>query len=443
MNVTLQQVEGLAPDAASLKAGRALASVRHWVDLGHDEEAVWGQCQGSALYQTRVDRRDLTARCSCPSRKFPCKHALGLLLLAAASPASFATSPQPEWVAQWLAKRREKGTTTVDAASPAEATPPDEEARAKRSLKRHANVLAGIESLERWMEDVVGQGIARLGAGGHRVLEEQARRLVDAQAPGLAGRVRRIGGRVGSGDRWPTHVLEELGRLRLMTEAYRAMEDLDPLLAQDVRQAVGITVTSDDVVAHGDRVWDHWLVVGQAHETEATLHQQRTWLLGRESGRHALILQYAPLQGGFAESYAAGTVLRAELAFWPSATPLRALVMERESMALADPAAWPGSTLDALVERSSLLWGVNPFLDRVPALLDAAQIVPPRGATAARVRDASGASLPVAGTNLPALFALTGCHPARFAVEWDGESLSVVGVFVDGACWRGRGAHAL
>src|SRR5262245_4770218 len=102
LTLSSDQVAKLASDAASLAAGKKLANGRVWQNTGCDDRALWGECQGSALYQTRVDLTDLTAKCSCPSRKFPCKHALGLLLMAAASPASVPGGRAPEWVTEWL-----------------------------------------------------------------------------------------------------------------------------------------------------------------------------------------------------------------------------------------------------------------------------------------------------------------------------------------------------
>src|SRR5260370_16653631 len=99
------QVAGLAPDAGSLTAGRGLASERRWSGLGQNGRAVWGLCHGSGSkpYQTQADLSGPAFRCSCPSRKFPCKHALGLLLLAATSPAAVPQAPgAPAWVAQRL-----------------------------------------------------------------------------------------------------------------------------------------------------------------------------------------------------------------------------------------------------------------------------------------------------------------------------------------------------
>ena len=78
------RVLALAPDAPSQRAAHSLASGRAWPLTGAAEPgALWGECRGSAAgpYRTVVDLAGPAYRCSCPSRKFPCKHALALLLL--------------------------------------------------------------------------------------------------------------------------------------------------------------------------------------------------------------------------------------------------------------------------------------------------------------------------------------------------------------------------
>ena len=80
------QVLALAPDEASIKAARGLARPAKWLTLGHDEQALWGECKGSALYQISVESGEPAFKCTCPSRKVPCKHVLALLLLAADEP---------------------------------------------------------------------------------------------------------------------------------------------------------------------------------------------------------------------------------------------------------------------------------------------------------------------------------------------------------------------
>ena len=83
--LTRDQVSALAPDDASAEAANGLVADSKWVTLGADDEAAWGECQGSGSkhYQAQVDLGALVSRCSCPSRKFPSKHGLALLLLYA------------------------------------------------------------------------------------------------------------------------------------------------------------------------------------------------------------------------------------------------------------------------------------------------------------------------------------------------------------------------
>ena len=93
-------VEQVAPDAAALRAGRGLN--KQLSQLGVSADGTWllGACQGSARqpYQVSVDLVNPSAplgRCNCPSRKFPCKHALGLMYAYLDIPGKFATREPP------------------------------------------------------------------------------------------------------------------------------------------------------------------------------------------------------------------------------------------------------------------------------------------------------------------------------------------------------------
>src|SRR5947209_5539495 len=107
---TTQQILALAPDPASAKAGQGLGSPGKWKSLGRNEKALWGECQGSGKdpYQVKIELSEPAFVCSCPSRKFPCKHGIGLFLIYANNSAAIAEGAPPAWVAEWLAKREEK-----------------------------------------------------------------------------------------------------------------------------------------------------------------------------------------------------------------------------------------------------------------------------------------------------------------------------------------------
>jgi len=103
--LTPDQILSLAPDDASAKAAKGLLAPAKWPTLGCNETAIWGECQGSGSkpYQVSIDLGGPTFKCTCPSRKFPCKHGLAVYLLRAQKEAAFTAHEPPPWVAEWLA----------------------------------------------------------------------------------------------------------------------------------------------------------------------------------------------------------------------------------------------------------------------------------------------------------------------------------------------------
>ncbi|MBW3571220.1 MAG: SWIM zinc finger family protein, partial [Gemmatimonadetes bacterium] len=210
---TVDQVAAMAPDPASARAGQGLASPRKWVLLGRDARALWGECQGSGSrpYQVIVDAAEPAFRCSCPSRKFPCKHGLGLLFLYAAQPALVGEAEaEPAWVAEWLAMREARAEKKAEKAAPPPDADraPDPAAQAKRAAQREERVRAGLDDLEQWRHDGLRQGLAGAGQRPRGDWEREAARLLAAQAAGAARRVGELATLPASGDGWPGRLLE-------------------------------------------------------------------------------------------------------------------------------------------------------------------------------------------------------------------------------------------
>ncbi|HKT38157.1 MAG TPA: SWIM zinc finger family protein, partial [Ktedonobacterales bacterium] len=328
LTITSEQALAAAPDLSAAQAGRKLADPRHWRTLGYSALALWGECQGSALYQVRVELASLSVKCSCPSRKFPCKHGIGLMLMAATTPDALTESAPPDWVASWLEKRaaRAEATAIPKAPTAPKGDGDGAKAAARRIQKREALVRDGLESLDLWMCDLIRNGLGELETQPARFWLDQAKRLVDAQAPGMAGRLRAMSGLVHAGRDWPQRLLDALGEAALLSHAYRQQEAPDPALRADVRSLIGWSLTTDEVEAAGDHLRDRWLVLGQTIFEDDHLRTQRTWLLGERSARLALILQFSAGWREFAETFVRGSRFQAELHFWPSAYPLRARI---------------------------------------------------------------------------------------------------------------------
>ena len=436
---TASQVLALAPDAASIKAGQSLGNPGKWSGLGRDERSVWGECQGSALYRTQADLTGPAFHCSCPSRKFPCKHGLGLLLVLANSQAQVLTAPPPAWVEEWI-KKRDAGAEKKSVPK-AEAEPADPEAavrqeadRKKRAAKREDRVQAGLAELQTWLGDLLRQGLAHAKEQPTRFYDAAAARLVDAQAPGLARRVRGWPGVYASGDGWANRALEEAGILQWLLNGAAQLDTLPAPLRASVRAAIGWNTTEQELLADpaAERVADRWQIVGQVVEEEDKLRVQRTWLIGETTQRTALCLQFAAGSQALDVSLVPGTAIRADLVFYPAAAPLRAMVAKRHEGTdhFEEPTVCADFT-EAMDQTAVRLAG-EPWLERAPWFVR--DCVPCRQDEHWILRDAPGAVVPLGWgfANPWPLLAASGGAPVSVFGEWNGRALLPLSVIAEG-----------
>lgn len=438
MQLSADEVLQLSPDEASAKAAKGLVIPAKWPRLEFNDHAIWGECQGSGSkpYQVQVDKAGPAFRCSCPSRKFPCKHGLALLLLMAQNSASFARAEPPGWVSEWLSSRQQRAEKQeqkrAEAAEKPEAAA-DPQAAAKREATRLQRMVGGLEELERWLSDRLRQGLAQLPAQ-PAVWDEMATRMVDAQLPGLAYRLRRTAGLVDQGEHWPARVLGNLGQMRLLIEAFRRLESLPAAVQQDVRTALGMTTDRDSVLAGGEKLADDWLVLGQGIGEEERLWVRRVWLQGRQSGRRALLLDFAHGTRRFEQPYVTGACHTMTLAFFPGNSPLRALALN-DAKPLPAAAVPPSVRLDAALDALSQAVAGNPW--QWPQSLLLGDGVPCREGpgwclqTAERRR----LRLDIRDEDAWLLLAESGGAPLTVFGEWDGEALRPLSAWNPGLVW--------
>ncbi|MDB5353437.1 MAG: zinc finger protein [Planctomycetota bacterium] len=429
---TAEKVLALAPDEPSARAGRGLASATKWANLGQSDGLIWGECQGSGAkpYQTKADRETSASSCSCPSRKFPCKHALGLMLVWASAPRSLAESAPPEWVASWKEMREKKAEKSKEKAE-RPAAPADLAGKAKREASRAAKVASGLDDLALWLSDLVHQGFSTLAAKMEKPWDEQARRLVDAQAPGVARRLRQIDEMPLSGEGWQASLLDRLARLHLLSEGYRRCDLLPPDIAEEVRATIGFPADLDAVRA-GPGVRDHWQVIGEAFVLEGSLSVHRTWLIGRETGRAGMVLGFAAGGRPHDRELTPGTVLDAEIAFFPGSLPMRGLVKERYGPPESLVHVSQGTTIARAFAIHGEALAKNPWLELSPVALRDVRLLGGEGDWS--IRDASGATIPISNRSLRAwhLLAVGGGEPMTICGEFDGARLEALGAIVCG-----------
>lgn len=421
---TEEQVLAAAPDASSIAAGRKLAVPGPWSETGANEVLVWGKCQGSGKtpYQTSVDVVAPAYRCSCPSRKFPCKHAIALLLLWARGVIGDGAA-MAEFAKDWAEQRSEKAEAKAKRAE----TPADPAAQAKRLAERVAKMDVGVDDFTVWLADLVRGGLAAARAQPYAYWDRAAARLVDAQLPGLADRVRTLGEEALSRDDWAEHMLCHIGRLRLLTQAWKRRDQLSDADAADLRSALGLT-TPTEQVREGRTRTAQWQVMGAHRSDNGPLQQQRTWLRA-DDGELALILETAGPGQNLGVPQLSGARISATLAFYPGNAAQRALFVDTpEALAPADRLGQGTTTVQALSDAAAAL-AVAPWRTRHPVCLNDVwlQAEPP----AVLDRDGVGALLDP-DTNIELLLAMTGGQSVDLFGELEDGRLRILSVSLSG-----------
>jgi len=417
------RVREMAPDGRSWSAAQALASRPVWSEVGSTDVLLWGRCQGSgaSAYKVTVDLSAPALECSCPSRKRPCKHALALALRWARGEDGAEVGAAAE-AAAWARQRASRSTTEAGRAAP------DAAGQRKRLEKRLALMDGGMAELERWLADLVTDGLATARGRPHEWWDRMGARMVDAQMSGLADRIRGMPERMAGRDDWATTLLGEMGRWHLAARAWARRDDLDPADVGDLRTFLGWSRSTEEVLA-GERVAGRWTVVGVGTADIGRVVEQRTWLHHPEEGL-VVLLDFAAGGAAPATPQLLGSVLQAEAARYPGRPPQRIRFVEEPVPVgqvddLPDVAVGWARALEAVAPQVARA----PWQDRFGVAVAGVRLVDVD--TGPVLVDGAGEALPVTGADAWATVALTGGRPVTAFVELIGERVRPLAMVLD------------
>lgn len=418
-----EQVRKAAPDESSLKAARKLALAGPWSETGATENLLFGKCQGSGKkpYQVSIDLVAPAYRCSCPSRKFPCKHALALLMLWADGNDIADVSDASEFAQQWANERADR--SAQKAAKAATKKDVDPVAREKRRQARLTTMDDGVADFSTWLHDVMRSGIAATRSHPTSFFDTAAARLVDAQCPALATEVRDLPTVLYSGDKWASRTAETLGRWWTIVNAWQRRDTLSEHEVADVRAALGWAWPTDEI-REREQVNDEWVVLGVYRHDDGRLAEQRTWLQGSRGGTTVLVLAFATAGQPLPVPQATGARLSATVAMYPGSAPARALFIDEPSA--LDGHDFPvGVTMDEALTQIAEHRAIHPLALRTPLVLRDVRL------TTSHVIDDQGAALPLIAPSWDAL-AVSGGHPVTVFGEWSRSGFTPLTVVADG-----------
>jgi hypothetical protein len=178
MTLTEQTILLQAPNPAAAENGRKLWKKGSFSALHRTEDGTlyWAECAGSGKnpYQVSIDWTDPTApvcRCSCPSRQFPCKHALGLMFQQLAG-GSFELAELPQEIADKRAKQAARAAKK-EAEGPAKPKKPNTAVQKKKLAKQ----LEGLDMAERMVDDLLTSGLGALAGASAKTYDKLAKDL--------------------------------------------------------------------------------------------------------------------------------------------------------------------------------------------------------------------------------------------------------------------------
>lgn len=284
------------------------------------------------------------------------------------------------------------------------------------------NQLDGIIELKNWLQDLVQHGLAAALAREPDFWEEFAARMVNAKLSGIARRIRSFKNWLQT-DNAHERLLSEIGELYLFAKAYEKLDTLPPDLQQEIWTTAGATIKKETVLKQ-EPITDQWLVIGQTEGSEDNLRYRRTWLQGIQTHETALLLDFAWRFNDFeGVNWLVGSLLQAEIAFYPGSLHQRALVKDfaliYEPIELSGYADW-----EVFLRQYAAALAQNPWLLNFPCLIDEITPIIQNDQLFLVDFQKNWLSASLSDETKWKMLALSGGHSIQLFGEWDGSTFS-------------------
>src|SRR5436189_184872 len=161
------------------------------------------------------------AKVSSVAERWDRERVLALLWVWSAGSVPDDAAGRPDWAGSWLMARAVARGVRGDGSPrsrgvPGGRPPGSAQSAARRAEQRETRVASGLAELDRWLCDQARQGLAASQQAGYAHWDDIAARMVDAQASGVAERLRALASVPHSGAGWDGRLLAEYALLHLL-----------------------------------------------------------------------------------------------------------------------------------------------------------------------------------------------------------------------------------
>lgn len=418
-NWTTDQVLGLSPDHFTIRSGRGNAKPAVWKSLGTNNALVWGLFDNKKRppFEVCLLLNHMYFSCTCSSRKFPCPHIIGLYLLWQESPTLISQKPVPKWVRASQTRYLQMWHQQLEPSQRID----------KETL---AELHQGISDLERWLTDLMQDGIAGLPEKPKIFWETIANRLADVQAMALVKQLLDLIQIGQSKPDWPEHYLRRLSPLALLITSFKRFDEQTPTRQADLLGAIGRPFPLQ--YNGGSAAHDQWLVLGHHHESVGQHQQMFSWLYGLDQKRLACLTQTIRGKHPASIKYLTGSTLSSEFQFALSEYPLQGHFVSQPIIRPTPTHQIGATSILTAVQQFSHARSKNPWLPTFPLLLRGCLPLWENGRWVIIDQDQIALSLPHKFNYGWHLQALSCGNPLSLFGLWDGQTFQPLSVKIDG-----------
>jgi uncharacterized Zn finger protein len=427
-----EKISALAPDEESLKRAEKISNKAKWSTAAFDGNFVWGSIKGSALedYSVIISLEPLSFKCDCPVKVKACKHSLALLMMYAHSKLQFAD--MPEKVFAWAAKN----IKNIQSDSPSKTESSSESAiKEKKKNERLELMRSGLEDLEKWLYDLMAQGLANVAHSNPRFWENSAARFKDSKLSKVAYTIREIADEFNYKVSDYQKIAIKIGELSLLVNTAKNIDHLGAEEQEELLNQLGRLVRKQEVIAAENVMNDLWTVIGQSEQYNLDgLIERKVWLLGNKSLQVALLLDYL-FQGDFELKFIVGESFESELYFYSSTIWQRALVNNTEINFSKQHLQYESfKDYEAFFESYARKISLNPWLAVETGIIENLRIV--IKSDKPYLADQNLAFFPIrniSSNSLLKLLAISASEPMTYVVTYDNRAFEILSYIREGS----------
>ncbi len=283
----------------------------------------------------------------------------------------------------------------------------------------------GVDQLRDWLDDILRIGLLEYDFS-ETSLHEISSRLVDAKLGGLARRVRSLSNIPKSDQNWKERMLFELSQLYLYTSAFQRRETL-PESMQHTIYSVGGYNLQKSRLPKDNAIRDVWILIGQTHHQEEQLTARRSWFIGANTKRLALVLEFTFGRNKFEIDWNMHSGYIAALVYYPGTFSLRGHLFDVETMKRPKVPLPAYDLLSKFQKQFAVALAKNPWIRAFPCSLRNMRLIASNEDIF--IRDEEGTMIPIANKSQEqtwSLVAISGGAPISLFGEWSGYDFTLL-----------------